>query len=153
MAPRKNIKRKEKQANLLLMLGFTKNVPVVEIMGESISNHSSNLQFQEHDHESANEMTRVHKAKLTFQENWPSKYKWLQEDLETGLLWCTFCTKDPHCKSLFGTIGAKNFKTSALEEHAKCVAHRNVVLLEERDKNGPKEYALRKQVSADLAFE
>ena len=77
----------------------------------------------------------------------------MQEDLETGLLWLNVCRKDPHCKSPFGTTGSKNFKTSALEEHAKCVAHRDVVLLQERDKNSLETYALKKQASVDLAIE
>ena len=121
-------------------------------MGESISDHSNNLQFQEHGPGSANEMTRLHKTKLIFQQNWPSKYKWIQEDLETDLLRYSICRKDPHYKSLFGTTGAKNFNNSAIEEHAKCVANRNVVLLEERDKNGLEKYALKKQASVDLAI-
>ena len=124
--------RKGKQVNLLSMLGLKKNVPcldedmsVQEIIEESIRYHSVSL---ENTIELTNEMKRVSKTKLQFQENWLSNYKWLQEDLETGLLWLNVCRKDPHCQSPFGTTVSKNFKTSALEEHAKCVANRGLVL-------------------------
>ena len=94
------------------------------------------IKDQHYSQESLNEINRVSKAKLRFQEDWPTKFKWFQEDLETGILWCTYCRRDPHCKSLFGKTGAKFFKTSTLEEHARSVAHRDAILLQERDKNG-----------------
>ena len=87
------------------------------------------IKDQQYSQESLNEINRVSKAKLRFQEDWPTKFKWLQEDLETGLLWCTYCRSDPHCKSLFGKTSAKIFKTSALEEHATSVAHQDAILL------------------------
>ena len=152
-----NTKGKGKQVNLLSMLGLKRNAPsldkdmsIQEIIKESIGDHSVSL---ENTIELTNEMKRVSKEKLKFQENWLSKYKWLQEELDIDLLCCNVCRKDPHCKSPFGTTGSKNFKTSALEEHAKCVAHRDVVLLQERDKNSLETYALKKQASVDLAIE
>ena len=76
-------------------------------------------------------MNRISKAKLKCREDWLTKFKWLQEDLETSLLWCSYCRTDPHFKSSFGKTGAKNFKTSALEEHARSVAHGDAILLQE----------------------
>ena len=101
---------------------------------------------RQHSQELLYEMIRVSKPKLKFQEDWPTKFKWLQEDLETGLLWCSYCSSDPHCNSLFGKTCAKNFKTSALEEHARSVTHRNAILLQERDKNGLENCASKKKL-------
>ena len=60
------------------MFGFKRNVPsldkdmsVREIIEESIGDHSVSL---ENTIELTNEMKRVSKAKLKFQENWLSKF-------------------------------------------------------------------------------
>ena len=58
-----------------------------------------------------------------------------------GNIWCSYCRNDPHCKFSFNKIGAKHFKTSTLEEHARSLAHEYVILLQEWNKNGLEEYA------------
>ena len=101
------------------MPGFRKNLPS---SNEDVSLEEP-IKDHQHSEELLHEMNRISKAKLKFQEDWPTKFKWLQEDLEIGLLWCSYYRSDPHCKSSFGKTSAKNFKTSAFEEHARSVAH------------------------------
>ena len=131
------MKVKGKQVSLFTMAGFRRNLS------------SSN----EHSQELLHEMKRASKDKLKFQEYWFSKCKCLQEDLETSILWCSYCRSDPHCKSLFGKTCAKYFKIFALEEHARSVAYRDAILLQERDKNGLEKCASKKKASADLVIE
>ena len=149
MSHNKNTKGKGKQMSLHTMPCFRKNM--------SSSNEDVSLEEpikdQQYSQESLNEINRVNKEKLRFQEDWPTKFKWLQEDLETGLLWCTYCRSDPHCKSLFGKTSANFFKTSALEEHARSVAHRDAILLQERDKNGLEKCASKEKASVDFTVQ
>ena len=80
MSHKKNSKGKGKQMSLHTMPCFRKNM--------SSSNEDVSLEEpikdQQYSQESLNEINRVSKAKLRFQEDWPTKFKWLQDDLETA---------------------------------------------------------------------
>ncbi|GBB90528.1 hypothetical protein RclHR1_17500001 [Rhizophagus clarus] len=64
-----------------------------------------------------------------FQEEWLEIYKWLIYDSSKKLMFCSLC-KSHKKLNRFGKEGSKNFKTSALSEHASTKDHTDATNLE-----------------------
>ncbi|CAB4476911.1 unnamed protein product [Rhizophagus irregularis] len=62
------------------------------------------------------------KKTATFQKEWLEIYRWLIYDTSKNLMFCSLC-KTHNKQNKFGKGGLKNFKSSALGEHASTKDH------------------------------
>ena len=81
---------------------FYERVSLLELVKEPIIEHQIKNKFQCH----KDFINKMKGGQKTFQE----------EDLEIGLLWCSYCMSDHHYKFSL-------HKTRALKEHARILAH------------------------------